>query len=82
MPARYEETKSDWRTEEGEEVKIGYYNYPLSDFSKALKKSGFVIEEIDEPKPVAKMKQLLPDKYERFVRIPLYLLIRARKYKS
>lgn len=79
MPAHFEKDEGHWRDEKGKLVPINFYHYPLSDFSQALKRSGFLIEKIVEPRPIKKMKKILPEKYERLSRIPLFILIRARK---
>lgn len=79
MPSHQQTIDSQWNDENGSPVKITYYHYTISDFSKALKEAGFLIEEISEPAPVEKMNEVLKEKYERSSRIPVFLLIKAVK---
>jgi hypothetical protein len=51
----------------------------LSDILNPLARSGFVLDTILEPRPVAGFERLDPDAYERLNREPGFLCVRARK---
>lgn len=63
----------------GEAHEVDAYYRPLSDYSLALKDTGFLIEAIVEPGPDPKLKEVAPEKFELFSRIPLFVLIKAVK---
>jgi hypothetical protein len=44
-----------------------------------LESTGFVIERILEPQPTEDFKRVNPEGYERHMKHPLFLVIRARK---
>ncbi len=79
LDARKVETSDLWKNEKGEYEVIRSYYYPLSDIIRALKNTGFLIEDINEPKPLKRMKSVLPKKYSRLCQIPLFILISAIK---
>lgn len=59
--------------------KVQFYRRPLSMISQDLFQSGFVIEEISEPRPLPPLGGVIFNWYERAMKIPMRLLIRARK---
>jgi SAM-dependent methyltransferase len=58
---------------------VRFFRRPLSDITEALSDSGFVIERLVEPKPTEAFRAVSPRGYERLLRAPTFLLIRARK---
>jgi SAM-dependent methyltransferase len=58
---------------------IQFYRRPLTAMSAALASSGFVIERILEPQPTEAFRQVLPEAYNRIMKNPWFLVIRARK---
>jgi SAM-dependent methyltransferase len=58
---------------------VRFFRRPLSDITNALSDSGFVIERLVEPKPTEAFRQASREAYERLLRAPAFLLIRARK---
>lgn len=58
---------------------VRFFRRPLSDITEALSQSGFVIERLIEPKPTNAFREASPQAYERLLRAPAFLLIRARK---
>jgi SAM-dependent methyltransferase len=65
--------------DEWEIGKVRYYRRPLSRISHDLLQSGFVIEEIAEPQPVKPPDNVVFNSYDRTMKSPMRLLIRARK---
>lgn len=63
----------------GELGSVRFYRRPLSDVTEALAASGFVIERLIEPKPTTAFREASPEAYERLLKAPNFLLIRARK---
>jgi SAM-dependent methyltransferase len=64
-----------------EKIKVQYYRRPLSKILQPLIDSGFYIEKILEPKPQEIFKEKLPEAYERLLKKPNFLFIKARKIK-
>ena len=59
--------------------KVQFYRRPLSQISRDLFQSGFVIEEISEPQPIRPPEDVVFSSYERAMKTPMRLLVRARK---
>lgn len=59
--------------------KVRYYRRPLSKISHDLFQTGFVIEEIAEPQPIKPPDGVAFNSYERTMKMPARLLIRAQK---
>lgn len=57
---------------------VRFYRRSLTDMSKALWNAGFVIEELLEPKPTLAYAEINREWYERLLREPWFLVIRAR----
>lgn len=56
---------------------VTFYRRPLMAMSEALSRAGFVIERLLEPQPTEEYRQAKPDWYERLMKNPGFLLIRA-----
>lgn len=56
---------------------VQFYRRPLSRITKDLRDAGFVIVDLDEPRPVPPPASVVFASYERAMRSPLRLLIRA-----
>jgi len=66
--------------DEWEDVgKITYYHRPLSAISQDLAAAGFIIECLLEPQPTEAFRQANADEYERLMKNPHFLAIRAVK---
>lgn len=52
---------------------------PLNAIMSAVLHAGFILEELLEPMPTEEFKQALPQSYEKLLRKPQFLFIRARK---
>jgi SAM-dependent methyltransferase len=59
--------------------KVQFYRRPLSKMTQNLFSSGFVIEEISEPQPIKPPENVIFESYERNMKTPMRLLVRARK---
>ncbi len=70
----------EWTMDE-EEIKIQFYRRPLSKLLQPLIDNGFYIEKILEPEPTKEFKEKLPEVYERQIKRPNFLLIKAKKMK-
>jgi len=58
--------------------KVRFYRRPLSEITESLAQSGFVIERLIEPLPGDDFRLSHPDSYQRLLRQPEFLHIRAR----
>jgi SAM-dependent methyltransferase len=65
----------------GEKVKTQRYRRPISKLFQPLIDNGFLIETILEPEPTLKFKEVLPEKYEKMIKEPHFLIIKAKKIK-
>ena len=57
---------------------VEFYRRPLSEVVAAVVDSGFVIERLVEPVPVAEFRALNPDAWERLMRQPAFLILLVR----
>ena len=64
-----------------EKINVQFYRRPLSKLLQPLIDSGFYIENITEPEPTKEFKEKLPEIYERLLKRPNFLFIKARKIK-
>jgi len=64
---------------DNDKIKVQFYRRPLNKLLQPLIDSVFFIEKILEPEPTKEFKEKLPDSYERLLKKPNFLLIRARK---
>jgi len=58
---------------------VRYYRRPLSQVTRALVDAGFALEELGEPQPVKPPDGVEFSSYEKAMKMPRRLLIRARK---
>ena len=70
---------TDLLEDEWDVGKVQFYRRPLSKISHDLFQAGFVIEEIAEPQPIKPPEGVLFNSYERTMKTPSRLLVRARK---
>lgn len=59
---------------------IRFYRRPMSRIVNQLAEAGFAIERMEEAEPTEAFRQLKPERYERIVRQPEFLFIRARPW--
>ena len=60
---------------------IRYYRRPLSAMIDALTTAGFAVERLLEPLPNDEFRKLKPAAYERLLKHPEFLLVRARLWR-
>ncbi|MFN8440554.1 MAG: class I SAM-dependent methyltransferase [Caldilineaceae bacterium] len=65
--------------DEWDEGKVQFYRRPLSKISHDLLQAGFVIAEIAEPQPIKPPEGVIFESYDRIMKTPLRLLVRAQK---
>lgn len=63
----------------GAPVTVPYFRRPLSAMLDPLLAAGFVLERLEEPRPVPEFKEHDPADYEKLSRTPGFLCLRARK---
>jgi SAM-dependent methyltransferase len=63
----------------GPAVKMPYYRRPLSAMLDSLLGAGFVLERLLEPRPVPAFQEHDPADYEKLMRRPGFICLRARK---
>jgi SAM-dependent methyltransferase len=66
----------------GEPVQMPYYRRPLGAMLDPLPAAGFVLERLLEPRPVEAFREQEPEDYEKLMRQPGFICIRARKALS
>jgi len=60
-------------------LKIPAYRRPLGAMASALWETGFVIEQIVEPKPTEECREVYPEHFERLSKHPVFLCMSTRK---
>lgn len=68
----------EWQTPNGS-VTVNFYRRPLSAIIAFVLEAGFIIEQLQEPLPTEKFKEEQPKEYERLLKKPHFLFVRARK---
>jgi SAM-dependent methyltransferase len=68
-----------WRGFGGESVEMPSYRRPLSAMIASLWETGFVVEQVVEPRPTEAFKDKDPEDYEKLSKQPGFLCVRARK---
>jgi SAM-dependent methyltransferase len=58
---------------------VAFYRRPLTAITEALAGAGFVIERLIEPRPTQAFRRASPEEYEKYMKAPWYLAIRARR---
>lgn len=58
------------------------YRRPLQAMLNPLAKTGFILDEILEPRPIEQFQQADPEDYDKLMREPGFLCVRARKPSS
>lgn len=58
---------------------VALYRRPLTAITEALAGAGFVIERLVEPRPTKAYRGASPEEYERLMKSPWYLVVRARR---
>ena len=62
-----------------EKIKVQFYRRPLNKLFQPLIDNGFYIENVIEAEPTEEFKTKLPEQYERLLKRPNFLFIKARK---
>src|SRR5262249_17741985 len=57
---------------------VRYYRRHLSAMIEALTTAGLVVERLVEPLPTDEFRTVKPESYKRLLRLPEFLLVRAR----
>ncbi|MFC6733970.1 MULTISPECIES: class I SAM-dependent methyltransferase [unclassified Haladaptatus] len=73
-----EQHRMTWEAS-GEEVEVPFYRRPLAEAINPLLETGFVLDELVEPTPQASFKDKNPQSYEKRLRYPTFLCVRASK---
>ena len=61
---------------------VRYYRRPLSAIIEALTNAGLAVERLAEPLPTDEFRKAKPDAYERLLKRPDFLLVRARPWPT
>ena len=64
-----------------EKINVQFYRRPINKLLQPLIDNGFFIENIMEAEPTEEFKEKLPEQYERLLKRPNFLFIKARKVK-
>ncbi|MEC9489285.1 MAG: methyltransferase domain-containing protein [Halanaerobium sp.] len=70
--------EDEWSTDKGK-IKVNFYHRPLIQIISPVVHNGFIIEEILEPMPTEKFRDVRPDAYIKLTKRPQFLFVRARK---
>ena len=71
--------EDEWYSGGDKAVKVRFYRRPLHSMIDALINTGFVIENIIEPRPTKECQKLYPQDYEKLSTKPWFLIILASK---
>ena len=61
------------------EMELPSYRRPLSDIHRALRATGFVLEDLLEPVPIEDCAKVHPEEYEKLTKQPVFICVKARK---
>lgn len=70
--------EEEWTGFGNSPVRVRFYRRPLSAITSSLANTGFIIEQIIEPRPVEECKRLNPKSYQKLSTTPWFLIIQAR----
>lgn len=73
-----EQERMEW-TASGEAVEIPFYRRPHSEIVNPLVETGFRLDELVEPKPTETFKERKPESYEKRLKQPTFLCVRATR---
>jgi SAM-dependent methyltransferase len=73
--------EDEWTMGE-EKIKVQFYRKPLNKILQPLIDNGFYIENILEAEPTKEFREELPEAYERLLKRPNFLFIKAKKMKK
>ncbi|WP_396611652.1 class I SAM-dependent methyltransferase [Haloferax sp. S1W] len=73
-----EQERMTWSAD-GEDVAVPFYRRPLSEAINPLLETGFQLDELVEPKPRETFKEKKPESYEKRLKYPTFLCVRASK---
>lgn len=73
--------EDEWQTHNGK-VKVEFYRRPLNEIITPVIEAGFVIEKLLEPMPTEEFNNVYPKGYERLLKRPQFLFIRAIKQST
>ena len=62
-----------------ENFKVTYYHRPISAMISDIIKSGFIINDFIEPKPLKSVLKVKPEFYKIYSKIPMYVIFEIRK---
>lgn len=66
----------------GEDVDVPFYRRPFSEVVNPLIETGFQLDELVEPKPTETFEEKKPASYEKRLKYPTFLCVRASKSES
>ncbi|MDR1301500.1 MAG: methyltransferase domain-containing protein [Treponema sp.] len=72
--------EDEWTMGE-EKIKVQFYRKPINKILQPLIDNGFYIENVLEAEPTNEFKEKLPEAYERLLKRPNFLFIKAKKMK-
>ncbi|PRW65323.1 class I SAM-dependent methyltransferase [Actinopolyspora mortivallis] len=61
----------------GQDVEVSFYRRPLSAVFEQLHRAGFVVDTVDEPRPLPELSRLSPDAYAELSTKPVFLFVKA-----
>lgn len=71
-----DEVTDTW-SNHGEPVDVSFYWRPLTEIFNPILDAGFQLETISEPQPAESFKEKMPERYEKLMKQPTFLCIRA-----
>lgn len=83
----HKSTESDYQRTElvsevwdiaGQERSVSFYRRPLSAVFDQLRRAGFAVDVVDEPKPLPELEDLAPEAYRQLTTEPIFLFVRAK----
>lgn len=76
-----EQERMTWSVSD-EEIDVPFYRRPFSEVINPLIETGFRLDELVEPKPKETFGEKKPESYEKRLRYPTFLCVRASKVES
>ncbi len=76
-----ERERMTWSTS-GDDISVPFYRRPFSEVINPLVETGFGLEALVEPKPTETFREKKPESYEKRLKYPTFLCVRASNAES
>jgi len=68
-----------WDSYGEQEIEMKFYKRPLSILFETYMNTGFILEKFVEPQPIERSKEIYPQFYEKYMKVPCFICIQLKK---